>query len=182
MTSLPLIYVVTHDYSNREASYSLNCAFLPPPRVKTWKRNSHGIVIPRGKRDNIDMEPLEAGGTHAASGRGSTLGYSHLGNRGSRLCREAVTSQPCPDLGKLRFWKGRATWKADGREYAWSSPASPLWLPPPPTPLEFACFCLDWFLQGGVQKSVFWKVSLRVLASQPLKSISLSPSPTPESP
>lgn len=28
MTSSPLIYTVTRDYSNGEASYSLNCAFL----------------------------------------------------------------------------------------------------------------------------------------------------------
>lgn len=46
------------------------------------------------------MEPLEAGGTHAASGRGSTLGCNHLGSHESRLCREAVTSQPCSDFGQ----------------------------------------------------------------------------------
>lgn len=132
------------------------------------------------------MEPLEAGGTHAASGRGSTLGCSHLGSHESRLCREAVTSQPCSDFGQAEVLERQSHvaswWARVCLVFPSLSPLAPIPSHPPPTPLEFACFCLDWFLQGGVRKSVFWKVSLRVLASQPLKSISLSPSPTPESP
>lgn len=55
-TPLPLSYTVTGHCSHGEACHALNCAFLPPPHVKTWKQNSHGLVSPRSKRDNVDME------------------------------------------------------------------------------------------------------------------------------
>lgn len=120
-----------------------------------WKQNSHGIVIPRGKRASwfhggrgtvlTWSEPLEAGGTHSTSGRGSTSGYSHLGSRGSGLCREAATSQPCRGFGQAEVLEMQShvgsQWAQACRVFARLSPLA--------SPRSRICFLLLGLVPAG---------------------------------